>query len=182
VNDYLSARREEILNLRTEGKSYAEIGRQFNISRERVRTIIFGKYPCPHKKKSEKDMFTVQDLAKYLGVHPNSIRRWESTGILTSFRIGARRDRRFRKEDITKLAMSQNKKLSTTLEEKGTLSVNEVALYLGIDPVTVRKRQNIGNLPGFILGKRGIRRYLKEDVEKFKLESTRIHPGSFRQR
>jgi excisionase family DNA binding protein len=170
VNDYLSTRREEILRLRTEGESYAEIGRKFNISRERVRAIIFGKYPCPHKKKSEKDMFTVQALAKYLGVHPNSIRRWESAGILTSIRIGERRDRRFPKEDIEKLAMSQNKKYSPSLEEKRTLSVNEVASYLGIDPVTVRKWQNIGRLPGFVIGKRRIIRFLKEDVEKLEIE------------
>lgn len=38
-----------------------------------------------------------------LHVHINTARRWSNRGILRSCRIGPRRDRRFRREDIVEL-------------------------------------------------------------------------------
>jgi len=40
-------------------------------------------------------MLTVQDVAYILNVHPSTVRRWESKGLLQSFRIGPRRIIRF---------------------------------------------------------------------------------------
>ena len=45
-------------------------------------------------------MLTTSDVARILSVHINTVRRWSNQGILQSYRIGSRGDRRFRKEDI----------------------------------------------------------------------------------
>jgi len=45
-------------------------------------------------------MLTTSDVARILSVHINTVRRWSNQGILKSYRIGSRGDRRFRKEDI----------------------------------------------------------------------------------
>lgn len=45
-------------------------------------------------------LLTAGDVANLLRVHINTVRRWSNLGILPSLRIGARGDRRFRKEDI----------------------------------------------------------------------------------
>ena len=45
-------------------------------------------------------MLTTTDVAKMLHLHHNTVRRWSTRGILKSYRIGPRGDRRFRKEDI----------------------------------------------------------------------------------
>ncbi len=45
-------------------------------------------------------LLTVGEVASLLQVHSNTVRKWSNLGILSSFRIGPRRDRRFRKEDI----------------------------------------------------------------------------------
>jgi excisionase family DNA binding protein len=45
-------------------------------------------------------MLTVKDVAVILNIHVNTVRRWSDQGILKSFRITSRGDRRFRQEDI----------------------------------------------------------------------------------
>ena len=45
-------------------------------------------------------LLTTSDVASLLHAHINTVRRWSNLGILPSFRIGPRGDRRFRKEDI----------------------------------------------------------------------------------
>ena len=45
-------------------------------------------------------MLTTSEVAKILSVHINTVRRWSNQGILKSYRIGSRGDRRFRMEDI----------------------------------------------------------------------------------
>jgi excisionase family DNA binding protein len=47
-----------------------------------------------------KPMLTVKDVARYLNVHANTVRRWSDSNILKAYRITPRGDRRFRKEDI----------------------------------------------------------------------------------
>lgn len=47
-----------------------------------------------------KAMLTITNVAHVLGVHPNTVRVWSDKGILKSYRIGLRRDRMFRQEDI----------------------------------------------------------------------------------
>jgi excisionase family DNA binding protein len=45
-------------------------------------------------------MLTVTEASRLLNVHPNTLRRWSNKGIIKTYRIGARADRRFRKDDI----------------------------------------------------------------------------------
>ncbi len=52
-----------------------------------------------HKEISP--MLTTSEVAHLLNVHINTVRRWSNQGILKSYRIGSRGDRRFRREDVT---------------------------------------------------------------------------------
>ena len=54
----------------------------------------------------EKTVLTVSEAAAMLNAHPNSVRRWADLGLLPSFRIGLRGDRRFRVGDIAFLVDS----------------------------------------------------------------------------
>ena len=45
-------------------------------------------------------MLTISEVAQLLNVHINTVRRWSNQGILKSYRIGSRGDRRFRQEAI----------------------------------------------------------------------------------
>ena len=46
-------------------------------------------------------VLTVGEVARFLGIHVNTVRHWSNLGILRSHRIGPRRDRRFTDEDVT---------------------------------------------------------------------------------
>jgi excisionase family DNA binding protein len=45
-------------------------------------------------------LLTVKEVAQMLHIHHNTVRRWSDQGLLKTYRINHRGDRRFRKEDI----------------------------------------------------------------------------------
>ena len=52
------------------------------------------------KRKTPSAMLTVKEVSRLLHLHPNTVRKWSDTGILKTYRIGNRGDRRFSAEDI----------------------------------------------------------------------------------
>jgi excisionase family DNA binding protein len=93
-------RRDEVVKMREEGLTYAKIGLRFGISKERVRQIIHGNPKRKEKDPSSKVMLTTGDVARLLGLHPNTVRLWSNQGIIKSFRTGPRDNRRYRRSDI----------------------------------------------------------------------------------
>jgi excisionase family DNA binding protein len=47
-----------------------------------------------------ESMLTISEVAQSLNVHINTVRRWSNQGLLKTFRIGSRGDRRYRQQDI----------------------------------------------------------------------------------
>lgn len=95
-----TSRRDEVVKLREAGLTYAEIGHRFGISKERVRQIIMRK-PTPQRPAlNSKVMLRTSEVAQLLGLHPNTVRRWSNKGVLKSYHIGSRGDRRFRRKDV----------------------------------------------------------------------------------
>ncbi len=93
-------RRDEIVKLREAGLTYAAIGSRFGISKERVRQILKGNPGRQKPDLQSKVMLTTSDVARLIGVHTNTVRRWNGKGIIKSYRINLRGDRRFRRENI----------------------------------------------------------------------------------
>ena len=46
-------------------------------------------------------LLKISDVAKLLNVTPLTLRNWDKKGLLVSIRLGTRRDRRYKEEDIT---------------------------------------------------------------------------------
>ena len=51
-------------------------------------------------KQRYDSVLTVREVARFLNIHTNTVRRWSDLGILKGYRIGPRGDRRFRQEDV----------------------------------------------------------------------------------
>jgi excisionase family DNA binding protein len=54
-------------------------------------------------KKGEQEvpeLLTLQEACDLLKVHPNTLRQWDKNGTLPAIRLGTKRVRRYRKEDI----------------------------------------------------------------------------------
>lgn len=48
-------------------------------------------------------LLSISQVAKIFGIHQDTLRNWEKKGLLTPLRIGARKDRRYKQEDIEKI-------------------------------------------------------------------------------
>ena len=49
------------------------------------------------------ELITLQEAARILKVHPNTLRIWDKKGILKAVRFGQRKERKYKKEDILRL-------------------------------------------------------------------------------
>jgi excisionase family DNA binding protein len=47
-----------------------------------------------------KKSLTVNEVSQILHIHSNTVRRWANQGILKTYRVNSRGDRRFVREDI----------------------------------------------------------------------------------
>ena len=56
--------------------------------------------------RSNREMLTINDVSRLLHVHPNSVRRWANHGLLKTYRVGLRGDRRFRPDDVEDFLLS----------------------------------------------------------------------------
>jgi excisionase family DNA binding protein len=54
-------------------------------------------------------MLTTSEVARRLNLHVNTIRRWSNLGILKTYRIGPRGDRRFKTQDVDELLLKSGK-------------------------------------------------------------------------
>lgn len=57
---------------------------------------------------SLSEILTLQQACELLNCHPNTLRQWDNKGILKAIRFGARRDRRYKKENIIKFLNKDN--------------------------------------------------------------------------
>lgn len=63
-----------------------------------------------NKKAELPELLTLKQTCELLQVHSNTLRQWDEKGILKAVRFGARKDRRYRKEDIEKLISNKHNK------------------------------------------------------------------------
>jgi excisionase family DNA binding protein len=61
--------------------------------------MIFRKEKSKMVSRKEK-LLTTSRVAEILHIHENTVRRWSDSGLLKTYRIGTRRDRRFKRNDI----------------------------------------------------------------------------------
>ena len=93
---------ERMRRMREKGMSYEEIGDVEGISRQRVHHILKPETIARPRQRAAL-LVDTGTAAEMLGLHVNTVRRWDREGVLQSIRIGVRGDRRFKRTDIEKL-------------------------------------------------------------------------------
>ena len=53
-----------------------------------------------HESDLPARLLSVGEVARFLGVHSSTVRRWEKSGLLKSYAIGLRHNLRFKQEDV----------------------------------------------------------------------------------
>jgi len=75
-----------------------------------------------NKSNIELSLLTLKQASELLGCHPNTLRQWDKNGLLQAVRFGARKDRRYRRDDILKLTG----RTSYVENEKEVAKVSEI--------------------------------------------------------
>jgi excisionase family DNA binding protein len=63
----------------------------------------------PERAKAPSNMLRTGEACRILCIHSNTLRRWSEQGIVKTYRLGPRGDRRFRREDIAALLIEKTK-------------------------------------------------------------------------
>jgi excisionase family DNA binding protein len=58
--------------------------------------------------EKKDSILTTSEVAGLLGIHQNTVRRWSDLGLLRSFRVSQRGDRRYKYEDISSFLDGMN--------------------------------------------------------------------------
>jgi excisionase family DNA binding protein len=95
--------RKKIVKMKETGLTQSEIGRKLGISAERVRQIIHRKNIKKEPSSDIDVLMSTGEVARLLNIHTNTVRRWSRNGILKTFRLGPRGDRRFMPRDVQRL-------------------------------------------------------------------------------
>jgi len=56
-------------------------------------------------------LLTMREVCQLLHVHGNTLRRWSDQGIIKAYRIGPRRNRRFKAEDLAAFVVENAERL-----------------------------------------------------------------------
>lgn len=52
------------------------------------------------REMAPSPVLTPREAARFLGVHPNTLRRWSDAGLLEAYRVGIAGHRRFKRADL----------------------------------------------------------------------------------
>jgi excisionase family DNA binding protein len=65
-------------------------------------------YPAILDISKATPLLTISEAAELLHVHANTLRRWSDVGVVVSYRISDRGDRRFFREDLMRFLTDYN--------------------------------------------------------------------------
>lgn len=73
-----------------------------------------------HEKLIEEtpDLLSIGQVAELFNIHPDTLRNWEKSGELVPLRIGSRKDRKYRKQDIETIVAKMGSKLTLSQLEQ----------------------------------------------------------------
>lgn len=57
---------------------------------------------------NKQKLLKIREAAEMLGINPETLRRWDNQGRLQAVRIGKRKDRRYKLEDLQKVIEGKN--------------------------------------------------------------------------
>ncbi len=64
------------------------------------------------KIEDTPDLLSIGEVSKLFNIHPDTLRNWEKSGELVPLRIGSRKDRKYRKQDIETIVAKMGSKLT----------------------------------------------------------------------
>lgn len=106
-------------------------------------------------KKSQKNLLSIGEVAKIFGVDKDTLRNWEKKKIISPLRVGPRKDRKYKLEDIEKIANDKSivKDLgSPNTDEEGRMNLAQLKQFLWRSADILRGRIDSSDYKKYIFG------------------------------
>lgn len=106
-------------------------------------------------KPQKKDLLSISEVSKIFGIHKDTLRNWEERGIIAPLRVGPRQDRKYRPEDIEKIANDKSivKDLGMALsDDEGKMNLTQLKQFLWKSADILRGKIDSSDYKKYIFG------------------------------
>ncbi len=107
------------------------------------------------KTNKQKKLLSIGEVAKIFGLDRDTLRNWEKKGIIAPLRIGPRGDRKYRPEDIEKIANDKSiiKNLGISLtDDEGKMNLAQLKQFLWSSADILRGKIDSSDYKKYIFG------------------------------
>src|SRR3989344_7652874 len=109
------------------------------------------------KKTSRKvkELLSIGEVSGIFGIHQDTLRNWEKKGLITPLRVGPRKDRKYRPEDIERIANDKSivKELGVPLsDDEGKMNLTQLKAFLWRSADILRGKIDSSDYKKYIFG------------------------------
>jgi len=100
-------------------------------------------------------ILSISEVSSIFGIHQDTLRNWEKKGLITPLRVGPRKDRKYKPEDIERIANDKSlvKDLGAPLtDEEGKMSLTQLKQFLWSSADILRDRIDSADYKKYIFG------------------------------
>lgn len=106
-------------------------------------------------KKPQKDLLSISEVSKIFGIHKDTLRNWEKRGMISPLRVGPRKDRKYKQEDIEKISNDKSivKDLGISLtNDEGKMNLTQLKQFLWRSADILRGKIDSSDYKKYIFG------------------------------
>jgi len=107
------------------------------------------------KMLNEKTLLSISDVSSIFGIHQDTLRNWEKKGLITPLRVGPRKDRKYKPEDIERIANDKSivKDLGGPLtDDSGKMNLTQLKAFLWRSADILRGKIDSSDYKKYIFG------------------------------
>lgn len=107
------------------------------------------------KTSNEKALLSISEVSSIFGIHQDTLRNWEKKGLITPLRVGPRKDRKYKPEDIERIA--NDKSIVKTFEipltdDSGKMNLTQLKQFLWRSADILRGKIDSSDYKKYIFG------------------------------
>lgn len=107
------------------------------------------------KISNEKELLSIGEVAKLFGINKDTLRNWEKKGLITPLRVGPRKDRKYKPEDIERIANDKSivKTFDAPLtDDSGKMNLTQLKQFLWRSADILRGKIDSSDYKKYIFG------------------------------
>lgn len=108
-----------------------------------------------NKISNKKALLSIGEVSNIFGIHQDTLRNWEKKGLITPLRVGPRKDRKYKPEDIERIANDKNivKELGVALsDDEGKMNLTQLKQFLWKSADILRGKIDSSDYKKYIFG------------------------------